>query len=241
MASWIIGCAPDTLNTFAVKKLTCQKVLPKEKNWIRSLAKDYFGSNVKCEYILKALYGFCNACNFYPINGNIFVYRSPVNYALAYPLKLRFEGKEMGPSWIKHKFGDRLEDSLGCFDLATMVSLLEKLSFRWLKAFKWYEKALSNTNIHGTRELAVAAIAGCSFRSAYNVYRWYRSRRNKKTKSLITSELRIIEDEISNLNMALRYIENDKRFGFHEEDKWQVFTSEDILKKMKILKRMAGK
>ena len=146
----------------------------------------------------------------------------------------------MGPAWIPHKFGDKLEDSLGCYNLTEVVELLRKLSLRWKNALEVYKKslALSKNTDKVKKEIASAIIAGCSFRSTYNIYRWYQLRKRKTKRALGKTELKIIADEIENLQTALPHIENDDRFGFHEESKWRIYDKDIIKKKVNILKHM---
>lgn len=238
MTTWNFACHTDTLNVHAVNKLSRQKNLTDEKTWLKSLAKEYFGKGVDADLVVRGWYAFQRASSYYPVNGNKFVYWSVVNYAPAYPLKLKFENKPMGPAWEKHEFGDRLEDSLGCFSLDEMVELLKRLSGGWLNALEYYKKGLASVknNIRRQKELATATVAGCCFRSTYNIYYWYQRRKNKKTKSLDKIEQQIIFDEIDNLQTALPYVKSDDSLGFHDEAKWRMFDKKTIENKIHQLK-----
>ena len=93
-------------------------------------------------------------------------------------------------------------------------------------------------NKNANKEIATAVIAGCSFRSTYNVYRWYRLRRRKTKTALGTSERVIVIDEIENLKNALLYLKNNHEFGYHEESKWRVYDETTINKKIQNLSGM---
>ena len=192
--------------------------------------------------MVDAWYGFQLACNFYPIEGHMLLYWGPINYALSYGLKLKFEHKPMGPSWEKHKFGDRLEDTLGNFTFTEMIDLFGNLSTRWSRAVDLYEKGLLDAEERQRKqqELSVAVVAGCCFRSMFNLYRWYVSRRGKKTAKLSAEEYKIVTDEIENLKKALPLVKTDRYFGFHEEAQWQMYDTERIKQKVSFLKKLVS-
>ncbi len=240
MATWNFGCALDTLNIFAVRKLTLDRSIGTEKSWLEALAREYFGAKVDAQKIVRAWYGFQRACSYYPLNGLTFLYSSPMNYSLAYPLKLKFENKPMGPSWLKHSFGDRLEDTLSGFTEDEIIYLLGKLSDKWLQAVDDYEQGLANSDRveRKVKELNVAKIIGCCFRSTWNIYRWYKLRKHKRTQKLSKSEREIIADELSNLQIALPLVKLDTRLGYHEEARWYMFTPKTINQKIRDLKKL---
>ncbi len=240
MTTWNFGCSVDTLNVFAVRKLITDKSLKQENSWLESLAIEYFGKRADSEKIVKAWYGFQRACSYYPLNGLTFLYRGPMNYSLAYPLKLIFENKPMGPSWRKHNFGDRLEDTFSGFTENEIIRLLGQLSNRWLKSVNDYEQALANSDRQErkTKELNVARVVGCCFRSTWNIYRWHNLRKRKKTHKIGKSEREIIADEISNLQTALPLVESDSRLGYHEEAQCYMFTSKAIKQKIGQLQKL---
>ena len=240
MGTWNFACNPDTLNTFAVNLLCQKKNIGNETTFLKHLARKYFGKEVDHKNVIKAWYAFLRAGQSYPINGNKFVYWSCVNYALGYPLKIKFDDSPMGPSWLPHNSGSRPEASLGGLTLPEVVALLKKLSASWQKGLELYQNALAPVagTKNANKEIATAVIAGCSFRSTYNVYRWYRLRRRKTKTALGTSERVIVIDEIENLKNALLYIKNNDEFGYHEESKWRVYDETTINNKIQNLSRM---
>ena len=235
MASIHFGCAPDTLNVFVTKKLSTKGFDYNEKKCLTKIAYEFFGHNVDAEKVVRAWYGFMRASYCYPIGGsNSFLYFSPVNEALIYPLKLKFDDTPMGGSWIKHEIGDRLEDTAQTYTIQELADLLGKLSKRWNNAIQIYETALVSTD-HCERkkkELGVAKVAGTIFQSTYNIYRWYLLRKNKRTQKVGSAEQEIVANELSNLQMALPLLEADKRLGFHEEAQWAMYDSKRIKQKI---------
>jgi hypothetical protein len=241
MGCWNFACCTNTLNTFAVKELCSNKFDNKERNWLAGLSKKYFGSQVNSDLVVKAWYGFDHACRHYPIGGNNnFLYFSPLNEALSYPLVLDFKGIPMGGSWLKHKFCDRLEDTAITYSLEDIVELFGKLSSGWSGALQHYEQALASGKINARmqRELGVAKIIGGTFQSVYNIYRWYILRRRKKTSQLNSVERAVAANELRNVQATLPYLQADLRAGFHQEPQWQMFSPDSVRKKIKILSQM---
>ena len=238
MGSWNFACCTNTLNTFAVTELCGKTFDNNEKRWLTGLAHKYFGSRVDTGLAVKAWYGFDRACRHYPIGGNNnFLYFSPVNEALSYPLVLDFKGVPMGGSWQKHGFCDKLEDTAVTYSLEEIIELFGKLSSSWSGALHIYEQALASGKVNERmrKELGIAKIIGGTFRSTWNIYRWYTLGRTRKTHKMTAAELDIVADELSNLQAALPYVEADRRCGFHQEPQWQMFSEESMLQKIKLL------
>ena len=240
MGCWNFACCTNTLNTFAAKELCGKKFDNNQKRWLTGLAKKYFGSQIRADLVVKAWYGFDRACRYYPIGGNNnFLYFSPVNEALSYPLVLNFIGIPMGGSWVKHDFGDRLEDTALTYSLKEIAESFGKLSQRWSDATDIYEQALAAGKVSERmrEEFGVAKIIGGTFRSTYNIYRWYLLRHKKKTQKMSAVELDIIADELANLQATLPYVEADQRAGFHQEPQLRMFDAESIRQKIALLSR----
>jgi hypothetical protein len=232
MASWNFALFPDTLNVYAVNKWAKLRKNTDERSALLKLAQDYFEADKRlAEKIVDCWYGFKRAAQNYPVDGYIFLYWSPINYALAYPLKDEFENKPMGPSWEGHKWGDRLEDTLGIYSMSEMVKLLCKLSCSWQKVQGKYQAALKDcdNSERSQKELAAAGVAGCIFRSTYNIYLWYHLKKNKCGQA---GEEAVIADEIENLQNALSYIGDDERFGYHQEPQIYIFDKKMIQSKL---------
>ncbi len=241
MACWNFACDTNTLNVSAAKDLLIREAIPSELVWLKSLAKEYFGPNADVDAVVKAWYGFQRAAGSYPVSGCNFLYYSPVNYALAYPLKTEFSGKLMGPSWLSHTWGDNLDNTLGVFTLAETITLLESLSKRWLAAANAYETSLSSCNTPASeQEIAVAKVSGCCFRSCWNIYRWYQLRKDKPSSEFSDQDAMIMEDELENIKTAMVYVQQDSRFGFHQESQCYMFDKQSIQTKISSLENRLG-
>jgi hypothetical protein len=241
MFCWNFGCFPDTLNTFAFNKFLEDDLSTTERQCLRALAEEYFGiGQNQAKTIANIWNNFQRATRYYPVSGNLFLSWSPVNYALAYPLKEIFENKPMGPSWLEHEWGDKLEDTLNGYSLEEMVMLLKQLSLSWQKAVPDYEEALKNSTEteRAKKEIAVAATAGCTFRSTYNIYRWYQLIKYKKEK--MGKRVDILQDEMKNLEQVLRYIDLDSRLGYHQEAQAYMFDKSSIKQKLKNIRQKIG-
>jgi len=240
MATWNIGCFINTLNVFAFDKFCKNPGQYHEREWLESLATDYFGPSANTSLIVDGWYGFQDGGSHYPINGNKFIYFSPTSYALAYPLFSKFANKPMGLSAIEQvEYGDRLEDSLLHLQLEDVVNALKNLSTKWLAATIPYGQGLSTAENKQSaeNELGVAIVAGCSFRSAYNIYRWYQQRKDRTSITLTDENREIVLDEINNLQKALPYIEKDDRLGFQQEANCYMYTAEKITGKINELNK----
>ena len=241
MACWNFACEPDTLNVSAVNDLCVRKKIPQEKIWLSELARSYFGKNLNPDDIVRCWYAFHNAMQSYPLSGCKFLYWSPMNYAVAYPLKQQFEGKPMGPSWLGHKWGDRIEDTFGDFSLTEIVKLLQSLQKHWLNAVGLYESALSGSAETATHnEIASAKFAGCCFRSCWNIYRWYQIHKNSRQSAFTTREVSIIKDELENIEPVLSCLNTDPRLGFHQEGQCYMLDAKSVRRKIKDLKQKLG-
>ncbi|OHB58856.1 MAG: hypothetical protein A2Y12_00365 [Planctomycetes bacterium GWF2_42_9] len=241
MGCWNFACCTNTLNTFAVQELCGSKFDYDEKKWLASLAKKYFGSKIDTNSIVKAWYGFDRACKYYPIGGNNnFLYFSPVNEALSYPLVLNFKGIPMGGSWMKHDFCDRLEDTAITYSLEEIAESFEKLSKAWKKALMYYQEAFDSdsSNARIREEFGVAKIIGGIFQSTHNIYKWYLSHKGNRTDKISSTERDIIFNELENIKTVLPFVEADARAGFHQEPQWQMFDAAGIQRKIKSLLKL---
>lgn len=241
VATWVMGCYIDTLNVFAVNKLSGGKVVGDEQGWLRRLAREYFGENVDADGVVSGWYGFMRACRYYPVGGdNQFLYFGPINDALAYPLKPRFDGTPMGPSWLKHVIGDRLEDAATTYTLTELADLLGKTAAGWARATDVYAAALAGADHTDRRdkELGVARVVGAVFRSAANIYRWYLLRRGSRFLKPGAQGRRILADELENVRAALPLVQADRRIGYHHEGHCYMFTPAGMKRKISDLTKL---
>ena len=226
MFCWNFGCWPDTLNVFAAKRLSRSPFPKDEESFLHWLAQRYFGPRADTEQIATAWRGFGRAMSkHYPFSVD-FLYFSPLNYALAYPLNTNFQGRPMGPAWLKHDWGDSLENTFGPFTLDELVTTLGRLSRAWQKALRVYIEGLSKcTGQRAKKELACAQVAGHSFESVYNIYSWYAYRNARNADKLRTT---IVSRELANIKKALPLVEKDPRLGYHQEAHCYMYDAKSI-------------
>jgi hypothetical protein len=239
LGTWNICCEPDTLNTFAFIRFLTKESLGRESEELLDLAEVYFGQGVDAEKVVEAWKAFELAGEHFPLGDNRFVYYSPVNYALSYPLKEVLADRPMGPSWINHEWGDRLEDSVSCYTLEEVTPMLDSLWQGWRKGSNLLEQALDSA-VEKKRvrlEMSTVTAIECSYHSSANIYKWYLRRR--KETPLGPEDESIVEDEIANLRRVLPWVESDSRLGLHEEWKWRGFTTESLHAKLGQLQALA--
>lgn len=230
MMCWNFATETETLNVFALKYFR-EHYEENEERWLEGLAAAYFGKQAKEAVLAWKL--FHEAGAEYPLNGNKFVYFSPVSYALGYDLKPHFAAAAMGSCDSREPHGDRLEESYGSFTLQEIITLLENLAAKWKKACAQYEKA-AGPHV----EINNAWAAYHCFRSTRNIYQWYRYRKPNQDKPVSNEGRQIIEDEIENLQAALKVLAKDNRLGFHQEARMYLFNTEIVNAKIVKLKKM---
>lgn len=236
MGCWNFGCWPDTLNVFAADRLSKTPFPDSEQAFFDWLAKSYFGSRANVQQASLAWRGFQKAVRTHHPMVTDFLYFSPMNYALAYPLKTHFQGQPMGPDWLKHEWGDCLDNTLGAFTLEEVTAMLGKLSRVWSNALSHYESALKRClGQRARKELCVARVIGHSFESTYNIYSWYLCRDDKNAEKL---RLNIASRELENVSKALPLVAKDPRLGYHQEAQLQMYDPKSIRTKIQQLKKV---
>lgn len=234
LASWNFGLFP-TLNTFAYGFFQQDRTQTKPV-FLEQLARAYFSLEVDVNQVLQAWEGFERALDAHPLV-EPFIYFSPLCYAPAYPLKTAFAQTPLGPSWLEHPWGDRLEDSLGPYNLDEMITLLDQLTTRWEAACETYTQALKFTtgqskSVDEERNSAFAA--GHFFRSCRNVYRWYAAWRDHDHHALQETAA----DELEHLPKLINILEADDRIGLHQECGRRYVTAEKVQEKLVDLSKL---
>ena len=226
MCSWNFGNTA-TLNTAAFGMFVDRADLRRDKDgFLRALASEYFGA-VDCRKILDAWRSFCDAFGQYPFTIKM-LYFSPMNYAVAYPLRLSYKDRPMGPAWIPHSpWGDRLEDCLGPFTIEQVCQCFEKMAGLWNRGLELYASALGDMkNRHQAEELSCAKLIGCHLAAMRNIFDFHEWRRGKMRESGLRAPCRLLADEqalelirrhIRACRAALRLSRLDSRLGYHQE------------------------
>ena len=140
MCSWNFGNTPS-LNIAAFKLFVEHEDLRNNKQrFLHSLVQSYFG-NVDSDKVIDAWKFFCESFGQYPFSVNM-LYFGPMNYSVAYPLKMKYEDRPMGPSWIWHEtFGDRLEDCIDPFTLDEVCKCFELMANDWSKGLRYLQRS----------------------------------------------------------------------------------------------------
>ena len=226
MGSWNFGNSL-TLNTAAFRLFVMRENLREdEEGFLETLAKEYFSVSDPHNVVL-AWKAFCRAFGEYPFSTN-FLYFSPMNYAVAYPLKCAYEDRPMEPSWIlRRPFGDRLEDCMGPFTLTQMQHSLARMEKYWRAGLDFYRSSIGrNENPHQKEEMACAEIIGCHISALGTIFDFHAWRREEmKNRGLdgpcilpLARRARaILERQLETMQEALEFTRADSRFGYHQE------------------------
>ena len=242
MACWNFGCAL-TLNTFAFD-LFCKNLEESlHGEWfLKQLAQCYFGT-VDDQAVVRAWSAFCQAFELFPFSIRM-LYLGPINYAPAYPLSLEYRNAAMGPAWLEHEWGDRLDDCLGPFTLDEVIDAFDEMAEHWAAGLDDYHKALWPTEgatqeqlRHRSEELSCARMIGCHLRCVREVFRFHRWRvgiiaakdlQPPCEVPLAGQAVEIIKAQIADAQDALALAECDTRLGFHQEPQVRCYDPERI-------------
>jgi len=148
-----------------------------------------------------------------------FLYASPTNYALAYPLRPGpSNGVPCKSSWqVEEGRGDCLEGTLGPYTLDEVIEGFTRIHSGWCTGLTALEAGLRGSDsVHATEELNTARVCLHVFRSVRNTYSCWKLRRDWKS-SFEDEYTKISEDELANLREVLPVLKDDPRQGFHGE------------------------
>jgi hypothetical protein len=236
MGCWNFGNM-ITANTTSFNYFLNKNVLKDKKTELKNFAEEYFpgcDSKETAEAWLK----FSEAMDNYPFSIP-FLYTSPINYTLAYPLEPGPpDDIPCGRSWLMDKIrGSNLDNSLVQFTLEEIINGFEKVHEIWKEGVELFEEALANSkNKYAKDELSVVRACCHIFRSARNVYKVYKLRKNWADDKFY-SYLEIIEDEIENLRKVLPLLKKDRRLGFHVEAFGYMFDASSVKEKISLLEK----
>lgn len=236
MGCWNFGNMA-TVNTAAFNRFMLADRLPGRKQALTAFAADYF-PGCDAAPVVEAWEQFGEAMQCYPFSIP-FLYNSPINYTLAYPLKpAPLTGRPIGRSWLMDRRGDDLTPSLDPYSLAEVIRGLGALARQWKRSIGLLQKGLKSCDSETARaELDNARVCYHVFRSAWNTYRVYRLRL-KWSDSQRAAFSRIAADELANMEAVLPIVQRDPRFGYHSECQASMFDAASIRGKLCALKRM---
>ncbi len=233
MGCWNFGNMTSA-NTAAFNRFLMAEQLQGKKKALMSFADEYF-VDCKADFVASAWETFGEAMDSYPFSIP-FLYSSPINYTLAYPLKARpLTGRPMGRSWQMDKRGDDLQPSLAPYSLEEVIRGLGEQARKWKQGVKLLEKGLKSSHSAAARsELDNAWVCYHIFRSVWNAYRVYKLRLNWSDKKEAAFK-RIATNELANLEQVLPIVKRDKRFGYHSEAQAYMFDAAKIRRKIRQL------
>ncbi len=238
MGCWNFG-DELSLNTKAFNFFLSDECPPDEEQALTLLAEREFPGCTTAA-VLQAWHGFGEAFDHYPFSIP-FLYYSPINYALALPLRPGpLHDKPIGRSWLLDPRDDRDEPSrcFGPFTPEDIAQRLDRMCELWGRALRAYETGLANAGgpMEET-ELAAARAVHCCLRSTANYFRLYLLRRTW-TDDVMPAFLEIARAELEVLDDALPVYERDPRQGFHIEAHGYMVTPDLIRAKARELRRL---
>lgn len=237
MCSWNFGNTPS-LNTAAFGMFARRPDLRHDREaFFDTLAREYLGA-ADPDAVAQAWMLFCDAFAQYPFSIKM-LYFSPMNYAVAYPLKLDYEDRPMGPSWIFHEpWGDRLEDCSDPFTAEQVCRCFDKMEQLWRLGLELYTRALDDAgNKHQVEELSCARMIGCHLSAMRNICDFHAARRGKMRDLALSGPCRLPGDEDllalirkqrETCKAALELARNDPRLGYHQEPHARFYGEETI-------------
>ena len=186
--------------------------------------------------ILAAWTKFSEAFDYYPFSIP-FLYWSPMNYALALPMRpCPTHDKRIGRSWLLDPRDDN-DDPAASFGPFTPEDIADRFATMvglWGEGLAAYERGLNPATGDKDKELGAARAVYASVRSIRNYYRLHLLKRVWRDDFLPQFQ-EIVEDEAGVLEDAIPVYENDPRQGFHSEAHGYMVTPDLMRRKRDML------
>jgi len=230
------GTIPS-VNTRVLKKMLAVDGVPQDKEaFLEELARECFPGCCPA-LVRKAWRHFSMAMSLYPFD-NQFLYRGPMNYALAYkqepgPVK----GTPTNQSWLDRPRGDDLSAACGAYSEEVIIERFEEMARMFRRGIPYYRQGLAGVD-ESVRdpELCVAMIIPLMFDSVANVFKihvlkkeWDQSKM-QAFKSILRAERRVCEQ-------ALPIVRRDGRLGYNVDAQFYMFSEQLIREKIEYLGR----
>ena len=217
MGCWNFGNEPS-LNTRAFNRFLADDCPADARTAMLELARDEF-PGAAAEEVVAAWREFAEAFDYYPFSIP-FLYMSPINYALALPVRPGplHEGK-IKRSWLMDSRDDRDDPSpcFGPYAAEEIQERVERLNDLWQAGLARFEAALDGAGgTAATEELSAARAIGLSLRSLRNYFRLHFLKRDWRDGHLPAFRA-IARDELAAVEAAIPVYEADPRQGFHIE------------------------
>ena len=236
MGCWNFGNMP-TANSAAFNWFLRANPLPSRQRALRAFAEEYF-PGCDAPAVVRAWRTFEGAMGDFPFCIP-FLYTSPVNYSLAYPLRPRQAARTpLGRSWMPDPRGEWAHPRWTAgFEFREFRPAIGCVAKAWRPGARALEEALRDcTGERVRREVDNAWVCYHIFRSTWNTYRVFDLRKNWN-EAKRPAYLRIIEDELAGLEHVLPAVQRDRRFGWHSECQTHLFDADGIRKKIRSLRR----
>jgi len=233
LGTWNFGCS-RTVNSRAVRKLGASGALPDEDTFLRELCGEVFGPGADADKVAEAWQGFGRALQQHPMSLP-FLYRSPLNYALAYPWPAERGTRKLARSWTTDPWGDDLEQSLPPYDIHEVIDLLHNAASLWKDAAEAYRAGLATAEQRelADRELATADYVYLCLASACNLYTWYAGVLAGRP------DAKLIDAELARCRQALPLLEAYDDLGFHQECQHRQCSPDGVRAKIEQLRALA--
>jgi len=234
MGTWTMG-DEYTLNASAAGKLLSHEgKFPSKDEFLRDLAAEYFEAPLAAsdiDRLIAAWAKFEAAMQYYP-STMAFVYHGPINYAPAFPWRLKRQMTMTARSWTTDAWGDNLEYAAVPFTLAEIAKLLTLLSEEWDAGVALCEEALApfaGDHPKVRAEWDTAAACGLFFRSCAHLHAFTdaveRQAPPDKLAALIHAEKALCE-------RLVVIMERNPLIGWHGDARFHMVNPENVRAKM---------
>jgi hypothetical protein len=234
-----------TLNTCAFHRFVTDDRLAEKSDddVLAAVACEYLGVTDAAP-VLAAWRGFVSAFDRYPFHRH-FLYSSPVNYAVAYPLPRPGDPDRPMPwTWIplQKPYGTRLRETTehpwGAtgFTLEEYRDAFAAMTEEFAAGLELYEQALAgNARPETQRELRNARVIAHVLRSTANIYAAYLLAQAEPFDEPAWRE--IAADEVAHLAELAPLLSGETEIGFHSEANAWFFTEHEVREKIANLRQ----
>ncbi len=233
-----------TLNTWAFHRFVTDERLDgkSDDEALGAVAREYLGVT-DAEPVLAAWRWFVKAFDHYPFHRH-FLYSSPVNYAVVYPLPRPGDADRPMPwTWIplQKPYGTRLRETADHpwgqtgFTLEEYRDAFAAMTEDFAVGLEAYARALAgNTRPAAMRELRNARVIAHVLRSASNIYATYLLAQAEPFDEPAWCE--IAADEAAHLEDLASWLRGETEIGFHSEASAWFFTEPEVREKIAALR-----